>query len=125
MATLKRVSTTKWIRTNEEKNDQSSARRTSLRHAKERGMDEVKRVHREKHVLELELLQRSFFGESLHPIQIDGLADEILNQWNSITKVRGMGTHKVIVTFASKEDMEKALTVGKDFFLKYFVEIRR
>ena len=73
----------------------------------------------------MERLNRIIIGEMLTPVSIESVADKLLNNWWSISKVRNMGFYKTLITFCSKEDMEEALTSRKDILLEHFAEVRR
>ncbi|MED6167901.1 hypothetical protein PIB30_007216 [Stylosanthes scabra] len=70
-----------------------------------------------------EKMERSLIGETMNPIDFDNLKMKIYEGWKTITEIRRMGGYKLVMTFDSKENMEKALE--SPTLLTYFMELRR
>ena len=72
----------------------------------------------------MEWLQQSVIGETIKPINFPLLVDRVMNEWLCVTNVREIEAYKILVTFATKEDREEAIGLGRDLLLSYFAEVR-
>ncbi|MED6131628.1 hypothetical protein PIB30_011479 [Stylosanthes scabra] len=70
-----------------------------------------------------EKLSRSLIGEALHPMDYDNKSRVVLKEWHTMTDAKMMGSHKMLMTFDSMENMMEA--ERSPAMLNHFMEVRR
>ena len=73
----------------------------------------------------MEWLNRSLIGESLRPMDFDLLREKLFREWYYLTNVKAKGSYKCLLTFETNEDVEAALSDGRDLLLNHFDEVKQ
>ncbi|MED6179712.1 hypothetical protein PIB30_003512 [Stylosanthes scabra] len=70
----------------------------------------------------VEMLKRSLIGESALPLNREDIIPRLYKEWETLREVKEMGPFKMVLTFRSVEDKDKARL--SPLLLTYFGEIR-
>ena len=69
-------------------------------------------------------LNRSLVGESIQPLDFVILKEKLFKECLHLAEVRAMSSYKCLLMNESSEDVEAALSDGRDLLMNHFKDVR-
>ena len=86
--------------------------------------DKTRVVYGETNVEFVQELQRSLVGETLKPLELAVVGEDLMNAFPNIESIREMGAYKMLITFCSMESRDEALNERDEILKRHFDDIR-